>query len=882
MATKDVRVRLSAEGQAEVIAAFRRIQEETDKANRSAKSASREGFNDLKDAAHRLALEYIGLQSAMKVFDLMKSAVETSIEYATGIEKASQKTGFAAETLQVFGVAAQQVGVSQEVITKGLAKFQKSMYDLELGAPKAANAIKELFGNKDALKGLPDEQRLEKVTEALARMEPGAKRTGIAMTLFGKAGQELLPVLDSLGSQGFDALKAKLEQYGVALDAEGIERARMAERSMADLKLSVQGIQMQFTQGLLPALGDVSEGLAHVVGPSGWKAFGEFAGSALKGTIMYVASLAIQIRSLAEKAYAAGQAMLVLNPAYQIEEKMRTGHFKSLPEAYAGLKSDWQESSARANAEIQTLGDLVSEKSQVIAKNIRDKGGSASDVTGNAATNAAKERLYRARLEAEQAAMRDELALYKETAKLEADQEKVRYDEGLETITQYFAKRRALEEEDIRREIENRQKAADALRAQRSGAKDEAARVAIDRQIADLENQIAVLKVNGSEQALALQREEYDAHKRNAQEVLGFEEKILVAQGNRHEAEARKIDAEMKKYEEALRREGTLTDEEIQKRVATASGVLGAVNDFEALKTKVADGMAELEAARARINDAIARHVITQAEGTRQLKALDESRLPPLRAILAQMQAIAQASGLPQLQTEVAQVNTELDKTDAALEHVKKGTKDAATAFNTNLQRSMGSFFTSGLEHARSFNDAIRGLGMSVAQDMNKLFMTLISNMLKAKAMAGGGGGGGFMGFLSGMFQAKAGGGRIDGPGTGTSDSVPIFASRGEFVVREAVASRPGVGEFLAALNDGLFAPSLRGGVPGYARGGVVADMGFAVAGSERNPSAQMTVGLDYGLVLKSLDAHPDFGRVLVKHLDLNRKAANSALGKSK
>src|SRR5919108_4047476 len=245
MATKDARVRLSAEGQAEVIAAFRRVQEETEKANRSAKSAAREGFNDLKDAAHRLAVEYLALESAMRVFGAMKHAVETSIEYATSIEKAAQKTGFAAETLQVYGVAAQQIGIDQEVVTKGLVKFQKAMSDLEHGSTKTANAIKELFGKSDALKGLPDEARLQKVTEALARMEPGARRTGIAIQLFGKAGAELLPVIDELGAQGFDRLKEKLESYGLALDEEGVRRAKQAEVAMSDLKLAARGIEMQ-------------------------------------------------------------------------------------------------------------------------------------------------------------------------------------------------------------------------------------------------------------------------------------------------------------------------------------------------------------------------------------------------------------------------------------------------------------------------------------------------------------------------------------------------------------------------------------------------------------------------------------------------------------
>lgn len=65
-------------------------------------------------------------------------------------------------------------------------------------------------------------------------------------------------------------------------------------------------------------------------------------------------------------------------------------------------------------------------------------------------------------------------------------------------------------------------------------------------------------------------------------------------------------------------------------------------------------------------------------------------------------------------------------------------------------------------------------------------------------------------------------GGRISGPGTGTSDSVPIMASAGEFMVREASAGQPGAYAFLEDFNrrgmDALY------GWARYADGGVIAD----------------------------------------------------------
>lgn len=70
---------------------------------------------------------------------------------------------------------------------------------------------------------------------------------------------------------------------------------------------------------------------------------------------------------------------------------------------------------------------------------------------------------------------------------------------------------------------------------------------------------------------------------------------------------------------------------------------------------------------------------------------------------------------------------------------------------------------------------------------------------------------------------AFATGGRVFGAGTGTSDSINARLSRGEFVVREAIAKR--IYPFLTALNGGQ-AEALQ--ATGYATGGIVADTGSA------------------------------------------------------
>jgi hypothetical protein len=334
----------------------------------------------------------------------------------------------------------------------------------------------------------------------------------------------------------------------------------------------------------------------------------------------------------------------------------------------------------------------------------------------------------------------------------------------------------------------------------------------------------------------------------------------------------------MTKYRAALVGMGVAADE-VERRVARASGVLMAENDFEDLKHKLEAGMESVAAARARVEALAARGAITQAELQKRLKALDDERLPGLRAIVKEMEKLAALSGMPELAKDTDEASKKVDELDKNLEKTTHAGKSAADTFEKGLGKSVNTFLTTGITQAKSLGDAVRNLAMSVTQDIQKMFLSLIMNMIKAKLEAkltkGGEGGGGF---LSGLFSMgeKAEGGPISGPGG--IDNVPTWLTHGEFVVKEPVVRQPGMMALLTAINQGLGTPTLRSGGLGFAQGGIV-EGGFSTQGREGNREAQMTVGLDYGLVLKQLSAHPDFGRVLVKHLDLNRKAAGAALG---
>jgi phage tail tape-measure protein len=122
-----------------------------------------------------------------------------------------------------------------------------------------------------------------------------------------------------------------------------------------------------------------------------------------------------------------------------------------------------------------------------------------------------------------------------------------------------------------------------------------------------------------------------------------------------------------------------------------------------------------------------------------------------------------------------------------------------------------------------------------------------------------------------GLIQAFANGGqafrrvagRIFGPGTGTSDSIPAMLSNGEFVIRAAMVRKWGAA-FFQALNAGIMPP-----MPKYATGGAVA--ASVGSGTLESMNVNFRVG-DVEIPVRVARSDKSMVKTLVKELNRERR----------
>lgn len=229
----------------------------------------------------------------------------------------------------------------------------------------------------------------------------------------------------------------------------------------------------------------------------------------------------------------------------------------------------------------------------------------------------------------------------------------------------------------------------------------------------------------------------------------------------------------------------------------------------------------------------------------------------------------AKANNADSYEEKVSLMNEALQKYDEEQQKINTISKIQQTS--NQLAKDFSGAITDWITGAQSFGDAMKSI-------LKQLIAQLIQAAIYATIVAAcTGGGGGFAARWNGAFgKCLATGGSVDGPGTGTSDSIPAMLSNGEYVLNAQAVDRLGV-PFLNGLNTGR--------LRGFASGGLVGSGGVAGYKAERGSNGGQVQSVNLSMNVSAMDASSfgDFlnrgGLDVVKQalFDSNRNFASEA-----
>ena len=228
----------------------------------------KEGFEKFANAAKKAAevaaasIAAIGaaaVATAKKIWNLAKETAE----YGDTIEKNSQKVGLSMKSYQQWDYAMNLAGTSMQDCTNGLKTLTNTFDDANNGSKSAEEKFKRLGISLDDLKGKSREEVFGETVKALQNISDETTKAALANDMFGKSGQNLLPLFNQTNEET-EKLLQEAEKYGMVMSDDAVKASAEFEDSLTKLKGTLNGVKNGLMGDFLPSLSLVMDGLSDI------------------------------------------------------------------------------------------------------------------------------------------------------------------------------------------------------------------------------------------------------------------------------------------------------------------------------------------------------------------------------------------------------------------------------------------------------------------------------------------------------------------------------------------------------------------------------------------------------------------------------------------
>lgn len=250
MAAADVRVRLSAEGVAEVVGALRTVQREAVTAG----ARSGVSFKPLQTAlqagltfARRLATSITAGAIGLGFY------ATRALDAADNASKLGQQLGDATGNMTALAAVAESSDVGLDKFQRGVGQMVERLADLRRGEPGATVAFRRLGLSAKDFDGKSTAESFLVVARATSSMATSVEKTNAVTGVFGeRIGRDLIPMLNEVGGKSLPEIREQAERLGLLIDGKTAVSLRALADVARSLQLAIRGAVTQFLAGFAP------------------------------------------------------------------------------------------------------------------------------------------------------------------------------------------------------------------------------------------------------------------------------------------------------------------------------------------------------------------------------------------------------------------------------------------------------------------------------------------------------------------------------------------------------------------------------------------------------------------------------------------------------
>lgn len=234
----------------------------------SAQDKSKAAFNSFKRNLTDAQGAAEGLQGRLGSVGVAVTSALAGVSLKQGIDlldqldDLSEKSGISAKSLSELRYAGEVAGTPFESLGVGIKKLSKNLADAAGGGKESVALFKTLGVSVTDANGdiRATDQVLLDVAERFAGYQNDAAKAALAQNLFGKSGDELIPILNR-GRDGIKALADEGRALGVVYSDDLAKQAGDFNDQLKRLEFAAEGSKHALLETLLPTLNATAEAL---------------------------------------------------------------------------------------------------------------------------------------------------------------------------------------------------------------------------------------------------------------------------------------------------------------------------------------------------------------------------------------------------------------------------------------------------------------------------------------------------------------------------------------------------------------------------------------------------------------------------------------------
>lgn len=168
----------------------------------------------------------------------LASFVKDVIDADQAVGDMAQKVGVSTEALSALGSVAKRNGSDLQGVQQAFVNLARAGTGLNQTGVRALQAMNINLKEFQALK---PEQQFDLVAQKFAGYSDGANKAALATALFGKSGADLIPTLNEVGQQGLQSVTDKAIAAGTAIGGDAVRASQAFSNALQTLKEKLAG-----------------------------------------------------------------------------------------------------------------------------------------------------------------------------------------------------------------------------------------------------------------------------------------------------------------------------------------------------------------------------------------------------------------------------------------------------------------------------------------------------------------------------------------------------------------------------------------------------------------------------------------------------------------